>query len=334
MSDETFDPLDAYAKGFMGCRADPRADEEFADSILRHGGNPDGGSVAHQWEFAEAGKGKLTLLFPAVMEIFPDCWPGPSQLTGDCVARATANALLTSLGMEIKDGRPDEVTGHVEDKPELPKEGIENSVVASESLWAWRGYDSDGWVCAKAAQVATTQGFLIRRPYPELNIDLTRYTEKTIRLGGSRRPSDAWLEQSRQHIARTATVCNGREQVRDFLAAGYGIANCSSMAFEKTRNEDGFSRQVGVWHHAQSYLGYDDRPETHQKYGQALVLWNNSWNVWNKGPRTVRGTNFEIPHGSYWALASTIDKAQNIALSSVAGWPRRRHTTYGARGNV
>lgn len=334
MSDLRFNPLEAYSRGLMGCVKDPRADEEFADSVLRHGGNPDGGSVAHEWEFAGAGAGKLTLLFPVVQEIFPGCWPGPTQLTGDCVSKGAANCLLTSLAMEINDGRPDEVTGRVEAAPELPPKGIQHGVVASESLWAWRGYDGDGWQCSRAAQVATTQGFLVRKPYPEIGIDLTQYTEQTLRLGGSRAPGQKWLEESKQHIARTATVVKGREQVRDFLAAGYGVFNCSALGFESTRNEDGVSRQVGVWHHSQSWIGYDDRPDTVKKYGQPLVCWLNSWAAWNRGPRRVLGTNIEIPPGAFWALASTIDRCQCIALSSVAGWPRRKQTTYGAVGNV
>jgi hypothetical protein len=48
----------------------------------------------------------------------------------------------------------------------------------------------------------------------------------------------------------------------------------------------------------------------------------------------VLGTDLLIPEGCFWALADTIDKCQCIALSSVAGWPRRKHTTYGAAGNV
>lgn len=329
-----FDPIDAYSHGLMGCKPSPRSDEEFADYIIRHGGDPDGDRVAHQWEFADAGKGKLTLLFPRVMEVFPDCFPGPTQLTGDCVARAASNCLLTSLGMEIADGKPDEVTGHVEGSPELPEAGVRAGVVAAESLWAWRGYNSDGWICSEAAKVASKQGFLIRKPYPELKIDLTKYTEDTIRLGGAKVPGEKWLAESSKHVARTATFLKGREQVRDFLAAGYGVFNCSALGFERTRNEDGVSRQTTVWHHAQLWHGYDDRPETIQKYGQALVLWQNSWARWNDGPRRVRGTDIDIPHGAYWALASTIDKCNCIALSSVAGWPRRKHTTYGAAGNV
>lgn len=329
-----FNPQAAYAAGLVGCRRDPRADEEFADSILRAGGNPDGGMVAHEWEFAGKGAGKLTLLFPSVEEVFPGYLPGPTQLTGDCVARAASLCLAASMGIEIWSGKPDEVTGRIEGAPEMPAEGVRNNPIASESLWAWRGYDRDGWTCSAAAKVACEQGFLIRKPYPELKIDLTRYTESTIRLGGSRQPSREWLAESKQHIARTATVVTGREMVRDFLAAGYCVFNCSGLGFSSKRDEHGVSKQVGSWAHAQHWLGFDDREETVRLYGQPLVLWQNSWGEWNSGPRRIRGTNIDIPRGGYWALASTIDKCSCIALSSVAGWPRRKLPTYGAEGNV
>ena len=252
----------------------------------------------------------------------------------NCVARATANCLLTTIAVEINDGKPDEVTGLVEGAPELPREGVEQGAIAPESLWAWRGFDSDGWVCSKSAEVATTKGFLVRKPYPDLGIDLTRYTDKTIRLGGSRTPGAMWLAESSKYVARTATVVKGREQVRDFLAAGYAVFNCSALGFDNKRNEDGVSRQVGVWHHAQLFHGYDDRPETVRKYGRPLVCWQNSWARWNTGPRRVMGTEIDIPHGAFWALASTIDKCSCIALSSVAGWPRRKLPSYGAKGNI
>lgn len=330
-----FDPLAAYSSGLVGCRSDPRADEELVDSILRHGGDPDGATVAHDWDFADAGRGKLTLLFPAVERTLGKVFPGPPQVTGDCVARACAFAYITSLGLEIDSGKPDEVTGQVEGAPAVPPEGVRTGVINPISIWCWRGYDRDGWVCAEAAKVVTEKGVLLAKPYPELKIDLTTYGDHNIGIGGSRPPGQAWLDISTKNIARTATVLKGREQVRDFLAAGYSSFNCSMLGFEKTRNEDGVSRVVTQWAHAQQWLGYDDRPETHQKYGQALVLWNNgSWGKWNTGPRRIRGTDIDIPEGTYWALASTIDRCQCIALSSVAGWPRRKHTTYGATGNV
>ena len=329
-----FNPLDAYASGLMGCQANPRADEELVDSIIRHGGDPDGGQVAHHWEFADRGKGKLSLLFPAIDEVFPGALPGPAQLWGDCVGAAAANCYLTSLAQEIKDGRPDEVTGIVEGPPDIPELGVRQGVIARESIFAWRGKASDGWFCSAAAKTVTENGVLVRKPYPDLGFDLTKYTNDTIRLGGAKSPGSMWLAESSKNVVRSATFVKGREQVRDFIAAGYGVFNCSSLGFSRERNDDGFSRQVGIWHHAQCWTGYDDRDITIQKYGQPLVLWTNSWNAWNRGGRRILGTAIDIPPGSYWAYASTIDQCQCIALSSVAGWPRRKHTTYGATGNV
>jgi intein/homing endonuclease len=254
----------------------------------------------------------------------------------NCVGAAAANCLVSTIGMEVYSGKPDEVTGHVEVAPELPPVGITQGVVARESLFAWRLSDSDGWVCSEAAKTACEKGFLLRKPYPELGIDLTRYTEDTIRLGGRRPPGEKWLAESKQHVARTATFLKGRDQVRDYLAAGYGVFNCSGQGFAKARNEHGVARQIGKWSHAQSWLGFDDRPEIHRIYGQALVLWLNQWGGgWISGPRRIYGTDIDIPEGSFWALADTIDRCGSvIALSSVAGWPRRRHTTYGAAGNI
>jgi len=329
-----FNPLSAYSGGLIGCLPNPRADEELVDSIIRHGGDPDGEHVADHWEFAEAGKGKLSLIYPAIDTVFPGALPGPAQLWGDCVGAAAANAYLGSLAQEIVDGKPDEVTGIVEGPPDIPELGVRQGVVARESIFAWRGKASDGWFCSAAAKAVNEKGVLVRKPYPDLGFDLTRYTSETIRLGGAKRPSDKWLAESSKNVARTATFVRGREQVRDFLAAGYAIFNCSSLGFSRERNEDAWSRQSGVWHHAQVFSGFDDRGSTIKKYGQPLVLWTNSWGAWNRGPRTIMGTNMTIPPGSFWANASTIDSCQCIALSSVAGWPRRQHTTFGAAGNI
>lgn len=252
----------------------------------------------------------------------------------NCVGAAAANCYLTSLAQEIKDGRPDEVTGVVEGPPDIPELGIRQGVIARESIFAWRGKASDGWFCSAAAKTVTEKGVLVRKAYPDLGFDLTKYTDDTIRLGGAKSPGAMWLAESGKNIVRSATFVKGREQVRDFIAAGYGIFNCSSLGFSKDRDENGFSRQVGIWHHAQCWTGYDDREITIQKYGQPLVLWTNSWNAWNRGPRRILGTAIDIPPGSYWGYASTIDQCQCIALSSVAGWPRRKHTTFGATGNI
>lgn len=331
-----FDPVAEYTNGLAGARKDPRADEVFADYLLRFGGDPDGASVAYDWGLVNAGQGRLTLAYEPLEAVFPGCFPGAGQILGDCVPHACASAIAGTLACEIIAAQPDEVSGRIEGAPELPKLGIEQWPVAPESLWAFRGYSGDGWVCSEAAKVACEKGFLVRKPYPELKIDLTEYTEQTVRLGGARAPGANWLAESKKHVVRTATFLHTREEVRDYLASGFFPFNCSSLGFTKTRGEYGICRQVGVWQHSQCFVAYDDRPETHKKFGQALVLWKNSWSYYLKGPRTIFNTpNLQIPEGCFWALADTIDRCGSIiALSSVAGWPRRVYQTWGAGKNV
>ena len=330
-----FNPAAQYAAGLVGCMADPRSDEVFADYLIRKGGDPDGGRVSRYWEIMGAGAGKLSALWLVIDQVYPGAWPGPAQLVGDCVSKACANALMLSLCAECVEGRPDEVTGDIESAPEVSDIAVANIPIASESIYAWRGSNGHGWVCSEAAKVACEKGFLIRKPYPELGFDLTKYTTSTLKLGGAKAPDNKWLEESKKHIARTATFLKGREQARAFIGAGYGIFTCSSLGFSDRRNEDGVSKQNTVWNHSQALAGYDDRPETHEKYGQALVLWINSWGAkWVSGSRKVLNSTLEIPHGSYWALADTIDRASCIALSSVAGWPRRKLPDYGSKGKI
>ena len=330
-----FNPAAQYAAGLVGCMADPRSDEVFADYLIRKGGDPDGGRVSRYWEIMGAGAGKLSALWLVIDQVYPGAWPGPAQLVGDCVSKGCANALMLSLCAEVVEGRPDEVTGDIESAPEVSDIAVANIPIASESIYAWRGSNGHGWVCSEAAKVACEKGFLIRKPYPELGFDLTKYTTSTLKLGGAKAPDNKWLEESKKHIARTATFLKGREQARAFIGAGYGIFTCSSLGFSDRRNEDGVSKQNTVWNHSQALAGYDDRPETHEKYGQALVLWINSWGAkWVSGSRKVLNSTLEIPHGSYWALADTIDRASCIALSSVAGWPRRKLPDFGSKGKI
>lgn len=325
-----FDPLLEYSRGLQGCRKDPRADEELADSILRAGGNPDGDAVAHQWEFAGKGAGKLTLLFPSAMNVFPSYLPGPAQLAGDCVARACAACITCTVALEIIGGDPEQSAWLSRGVPDLPPEGVTQGVFAPESLWAWRGHDHGWWVCAKAAQVACEKGLLLRKPYPELGFDLTNYTKQTLRLGGAREPGAGWLRESQKHVVRTAANVTGREQVRDFLSQGYCLFAASSLGFSRTRDENGVSKQQGSWAMARHLIGYDDRAETVRLHGQPLVLWQHSWNRWNSGPRRIYGTDIDIPEGSFWAIASTVDACSCIAMSDVPGWPPRKLRSYGS----
>jgi hypothetical protein len=329
-----FNPLDAYNHGLQGVRVDPRADEMLVDLVMRTGGDADGGRVAYQWGFVGAAKDKLSLLYPYVEQCYPGAFPGPSQLTGDCVAACAARVLLASMCCEAVLGKPDEETGLIEEAPEVSEVARKNVPIASESLWMWRGYDSDGWVCSEAARVAMEKGFLIRQNYPSLGFDFTKYTQQSIRVGGSKTPGAAVLAECRKHRARTVTVIDDYMAVGDFIASGFAVATCSSLGFANVRNEDGVSDQRGTWAHSQGLYGWDDRPVIIKKYGEPLVLWMNQWAAWNTGPRRILGTDLDIPEGAYWTKASILRRCKLIAYSSILGWPRKKLPDYGYSGHI
>lgn len=329
-----FNPLDAYNRGLVGVRVDPRADEMLVDLVMRSGGDPDGGRVAYNWGLEGAGKDKLSLLHPYVEQCYPGAFPGPSQLTGDCVAACAARVLLASLCCEVVLGKPDEDTGLIEEAPDVTETARKNVPIAQESLWMWRGYDDDGWVCSEAARVAMEKGFLIRQNYPSLGFDFSAYTKQSIRVGGSRRPSDAVLAECKKHRARTVTLIDDYMEVGDFIASGFAVATCSAMGFSSVRNEDGVSEQKGVWQHSQGIYGWDARPITIKKYGEPLALWGNQWAAWNTGPRRILGTDLDIPEGFFWNKASNLRKAKCIAYSSILGWPRKKLPDFGATGHI
>lgn len=316
-----------YADGFAGAWADEAAKKQLAVNVADAGGKP----YAHQCSglIAGSGAGKLSLLFPAVEQLFPGALPGPAQERGDCVSHSSKNAALASLANEIVSGKPDEVTGWYEAAPEVAKAGVSNGVLSSEYLYWWRGYNSDGWDCATAADQIRKNGMLVRKPYPELGIDLSVYSGKLAGQYGAQQPPAKVAEAGRVHPVRTTTEAQTFEEIRDLIANGYGVSSCGSEGFNDNRDENGVSARSGSWAHAMAYLGVDDRADIRRIYGDALVLVMNSWGTWNRGGRRILGTSIDIPHGSFWARWRDVSRRYTIAYSAVAGWPRKTLPDYG-----
>lgn len=320
-----------YEKGFAGAYDEPEERERFLASVEY----PYGSEAAHANGWAGSGAGKLVIPFVHADRTFPGCWPGPAQGRGDCVSHSTKNAALLSLICEIVAGQPDEVTGKIEGVPEISKEGIAQGALSTEAIYWWRGHGGDGWSCDHSARVVCEQsGLWLRQSYPELDIDLTRYSARTAGLYGARTPPQTIRDVGRQHLVRTATVLRSFEEARDFLHNGYGITSCGSEGFSSTRDENGVSGRRGSWAHAMAYIGADDREETKKLYGEPLVLVLNSWGRWNDGPRWILGHSIEIPHGAFWTRWSDVRRRSMHALSSVNGWPARRLPHFGATGRV
>jgi hypothetical protein len=334
-----------YKGGFAGARADPAALDLFR-AVQQY---PDGEAAAHQFGLAETGAGKLVIPFVHVLEMFPNCWPGAQgQGRGDCVSWSTRNAALMTMVCDIVAGTADQVSGKPEQKPEVPAEGVADGVLSTESFYWWRGYNGDGWSCGAAANVATkTSGLFVRKDYPELGVNLTRYSSSLAGKWGSRPPGAEVKAVGGQHLVHQATELSTPEASRDYLFNGYGLTTCGGEGYSDRRNEDGVSDRQGSWSHAYARIGFDDRDVTKQKYGGPLVLELNSWARWNSGPRDILQSaalvppakkalwvqsgivnattgNIMIPEGAWWSKWAYAKSREVIAFSGVNGWPRKQ----------
>lgn len=313
-----------YLAGLRGVYADPAASERLTQLILSHGQAPDAGSTCRRYGLFGTGAGKLSMPFRIIESVFPGALPASAQDRGDCVAHTTRNAVLGTLACEIAAGKPDEITGLVEGAPTISEAGRLDGVLATEPIYWHRGHGGDGWSCDHAAEVVMRDsGMWLRQEYPELGIDLTRYSGSIAGKWGAKKPPQNVIDIGRKHLVRNATRARTFEEVRDLLANGYCISSCGMEAWQATRDSNGVAaRSRGSWAHALAYLGFDDREETHRMYGGPLVHVQNSWGPrWGSGGRTVHGTDIEIPLGGFWSRWADLKGRYAIAFSGLNGWP-------------
>lgn len=310
-----------YEAGFAGVGRDDEAKADLLSSV----GWPDGAQAAHEFGLADSAAGQLVPAWLGVERVFPGCWPGSAQTRGDCVSHSTRNGGLVAVVGDILSATADQVSGKVEAAPEdVSDAGKRDGIFSSEAIYWWRRHGGDGWSCGAASNVLRSEsGLWVRKNYDELGVDLSQYSGSTAGKYGSRTPPENFLAEGAKHRVREVTEVTSFEQVRDFLANGYGISSCGGEGWSSSRDENGFSPRRGSWSHALAYIGADDRDVVKQKYGEPLVLILNSWGVWNSGGTRVLGTQYDIPAGSFWAKWSDAQRRDMYAYSGVNGWPRR-----------
>ena len=334
-----------YHQGFAGATHSERAVEDFKTAMRF----PDGDEAVHAFGMADDGAGKLVIPFVHVLEMFPGCWPGKSgQATGDCVSWSTRNAALLTMVCDIKGGKPDQKSGRPEEPPEVSADGIADGVLSTEVFYWYRGHGGEGWHCPAAATVAVRKsGMVVRKNYPELNVDLTRYSGRNATLYGRQEPGAEVQKVGAEHLLHEATEATTFEACRDLLYNGYGVTTCGGEGLADKRDENGVSKRKGSWSHAMAYVGADDRDVIKQLYGEPLVLDLNSWARWNDGPRDVYQSaplvppekkelwarlgivnpatgNIMIPEGSCWVRYSEMKRREMIAFSGAHGWPKKK----------
>jgi hypothetical protein len=333
--ENVYDVVAAYEKGLLGAVCDPEKTEQLQAAIAAAGGMPTGTMACSQYGLEDSGKGKLSLTFMPVIELYPDSLPGGAQGRGDCVSWSTRNAALLTMCNDVMSGTPDEASGKLEGAPEVSDVARLNGVLSTEAIYNWRRHSGDGWDCASAVEVLIKEsGMWLRKKYDEIGVDFTAYNSKNAGLYGGRTPPSSWLAIGRDHLVRTATVLETYEQLRDMLANGYGVSSCGGEGFSSDRDANGVSGRRGGWNHALAYAAVDDRPEIIKLYKEPLVLVQNSWGNWNDGSRRIFGTSLDIPIGSFWARWSDIKNREMIAVSGAAGWPPKKLKNYGATGNI
>lgn len=264
----------------------------------------------------------------------------------NCVAHDQKNANLITYACEVAAGLPDEVTGNIERMPEISAEGIRQGAFSTEVYYWFRRHGGDGWSCDAAARVAMREaGKVTRANHPGIGVDLTRYSGRNAGRYGRNPPTGAVADAVNNNLIRNATTLRSVDSWRDMLANGYALSTCGSEGFARTRDQHGVSRRSGSWAHAMAFIGFDDRAWARQTYNGPLVLVQNSWAIWNRGPRDIYDSakyvpaekrqrwievglvnpdtgNIMIPQGAFWARSSDVSRRRVIAKSGVDGWPR------------
>ena len=323
-----------YELGLRGVYADEEQEGGLLDDVRAQGENAFASGAVLRYGIEDGGRGKLILLTEAMVKQYPGCIPGGAQQRGDCVSWAGRTALAASYAQECVTKTPDPVTGKVESFPAVSDEGRKWGVFSSEVFYWHRRHGGDGWNGAAFARVAIKEaGLVVRADYPEARINLETYSASLAGKWGRTPPDGAVADLCRTHLARTATVVKTYEELRDIIAAGYGVLTTGSEAWQRTRDPWGrCARSAGSWAHAIAACGVDDRPETVRQWGCGLVLLVNSWNEYMTGPRGVWGTSQEIPPGSFWTRWTDMSKRYMIALSDLHGWANKGLKDWGARG--
>jgi hypothetical protein len=289
--------LRAYKDGLAGAVCDP----DDLDKLLGELPHPVFGAAANN--LYGSGEGKLALLYKAVQKYDPSFGYHERQVTGDCVSHSTRNAVDVTRCHEIVGG----------DREEFVARG------ATEAIYGSRGHGGQGMSCSVAARfVHQNGGILIRKNYGF--VDLSKYDGMLGAGWGRRGVPDDIVKEGKKHQVTTISNIRTLEEARDAIANGYAISVCSGYGFSSRRDKNGIASKSGGWSHAMAWVGLDD---TREILDETLFLVQNSWGVWNGGPK-----RHDQPDGSFWIrekdARGMLSGGGAWVFSDVDGFPARK----------
>jgi hypothetical protein len=316
------DCISLYERGFEGAWKDPAAEIALADQIAHAGGYRTAFAAIAGGGFQGTGEGKLSIPFLAMERLYPGCLPGGSQQRGDCVSWSLRSAAATSYASSLWWGDNHERFGG----PRVSAAARESGVFSTEVFYWNRGHGGEGWNGPDAARVALTKaGLIVRKDYPEIGINLERYSGSLAGKWGASPPPQKIIDVTSQHLLQTATICKDWEDVRDMLANGYACMTTGREAFSSERDKElGLCKRSNqTWMHAMSFLAADDREEVKRKAGcrvGGLVLVQNSWSNYCGDSFPIYGTKYQIPPGSFWARWDDVRDRYIVAIGGAKGF--------------
>jgi hypothetical protein len=316
------DVISLYERGFEGDVFDQRAADNLMEAVAAAGGYRYAHNAIHAAGFQGTGEGVLSAPFLTSTRMYPGILPAGSQGRGDCVSWSLRSAAVVSYCTSLWYGENLERYA----PPQVSELARRNGVIATEP-WYWhRGHSGEGWNGQDAARIALTKcGMVVRKAYPEIGIDLEKYSASTAGRWGASPPPANVVAATNQNLLGTATVCKGWQEVRDMLANGYAIMTTGSEAFSHKRDA-----KIGLcersnqrWMHAMSYIAADDRDEVKRLAGcreGGLVLVQNSWSNYCGDEFPIYGSKYMIPAGSFWARWEDVSRRYCVALGGARGF--------------
>lgn len=298
------DLYNAYKTGFSGCLWEQHVyDKLMAESRYPFFSDGAKGSIVG------SGKGKLSLPYKSVLKFDSKAY-SERQSTGDCVSHGTRSAVDLSRAVEI------DIKGEPEGW---------HARGATEAIYGARGHGGQGMSCSRAAQfVSKTGGIILRKNYPGI-ADFSKYNGSMGANWGSRGLPDKVIDEADNHQVQTVSLVKTVEEARDSLANGYGLAVCSGYGFSNKRDSKGIARKSGSWAHCMAWIAVDD---TRERHNEILFLVQNSWGVWNSGPKV-----HDQPDGSFWIresdAAGMLKQNGSYAFSNVNGFKPQKLPDYG-----
>ena len=260
-----------------GAIISPQFTDEVCEALSQHG--PVSFADARPG-FRGFGEGKSYLHQDAEQALFGKTLPSWMQNRGTCVSQGSGRAIQDAIYSSIAVG------GLVGDLVSICFE----TIYGGSRIQIGRGQlgGGDGSCGAWAAQFMHDFGILKRGVYGSINLESPR-EDLAVQWGQPRYGvPQSLLAESASRKLPACLRCMTVEDVRDALAARYGVARCADMATDGVRDKDGIRRPRVSGGHCQELCGvYVD------KDGDLMFVEQQSWG--NAGPKG--GGTFKLQDG-------------------------------------